>query len=75
MLKTTRSIINISLPEAMAEEVKKEIKIGGFATTSEFFRHVFREHRKMRLAQELHQEKELFSRGGGKVLKSLRDLR
>jgi len=75
MVKTTRSIINISLPGTMAEEVRKEIKIGGFATTSEFFRHVFREHRKTRLAQELYKERELFQRGNGKVLKSLRDLR
>jgi Arc/MetJ-type ribon-helix-helix transcriptional regulator len=75
MLKTTRSIINISLPGAMAEEVRKEIKIGGFATTSEFFRQMFREYRKTRLAQELRHEKELFQRGGGKILKSLQDLR
>lgn len=75
MTKTTRNIINISIPEEMAREVQKEIKIGGFATTSEFFRHVFREYRKIRLAKELHEEKDLFRRSGGKVLKSLRDLR
>lgn len=37
-----RSIINISLPKSLAAEVKKEVKAGHFASTSEFFRHLLR---------------------------------
>lgn len=37
-----RTILNISLPEALASEVKKEVKDGNFASTSEFFRHLLR---------------------------------
>ncbi|HDH31399.1 MAG TPA: ribbon-helix-helix protein, CopG family, partial [Candidatus Wolfebacteria bacterium] len=37
-----RNIINISLPDTMAKTVKKEVKKGEFASTSEFFRHLIR---------------------------------
>lgn len=73
--KTTRSIINISLPEALAKEVKKEVKNGGFASTSEFFRHVLRERNMAQLAKELKAERDMFTKGGGKRLTSLKDLR
>ena len=59
----------------MAEDVRKEVKAGGFATTSEFFRNLLRGYKKARLAEELRAEQEAFSRGEGKTLKSLRDLR
>ena len=75
MVKTMRNIINISLPQAMAEEVRREVKAGGFATTSEFFRNLLRGYKKARLAEELREEREAFARGEGKTLKSLRDLR
>ena len=75
MSKTIRNIINISLPYEMAEEVRREVKMGGFATTSEFFRAIWRDYKKARLAQELRKEREAFRRGEGKVLKSFRDLR
>jgi Arc/MetJ-type ribon-helix-helix transcriptional regulator len=67
-----RNIINISLPVALAAEVEKEVKKGGFASKSEFFRHVLRERR---LAKELEDDRREFEKGKGKVLKSLRDLR
>lgn len=37
-----RSVINISLPEAMVKSVKKEVKSGNYGSTSEFFRHLLR---------------------------------
>ncbi|TSC62870.1 MAG: hypothetical protein G01um101448_519 [Parcubacteria group bacterium Gr01-1014_48] len=67
-----RNIVNISLPDSLVKEVEQEVKNGGFASKSEFFRHVLREHR---LAKELANDRKSFERGKGKVLKSLRDLR
>lgn len=37
-----RSVINISLPEAMVKSVKKEVKDGNYGSVSEFFRHLLR---------------------------------
>ena len=67
-----RNVINISLPEALAKEVAEEVKKGGFASKSEFFRHVLRERK---LAKELAADRTRFEKGEGKLLKSLRDLR
>ena len=67
-----RNIINISLPDMLAAEVEHEVKAGGFASKSEFFRHLLRERK---LAKELGEDRREFERGKGKALKSLRDLR
>ena len=75
MAKVLRNIINISLPQEMAQEVRREVKAGGFATTSEFFRDLLRGYKKARLAEELRREREAFGRGRSKKLTSLRDLR
>lgn len=69
-----RTIINISLPVHLAKEVRQEVKQGGFATTSEFFRHLLREWRTERLAEELKNDRLTFEQGKGKVLKSLSHL-
>ena len=60
------------MPPAMAAWVEKEVKAGGFASKSEFFRHILREHK---LARELETDRREFEKGKGKALKSLRDLR
>ena len=70
-----RSIINISLPSALAIEVKKEVKAGNFATTSEFFRHLWRLWKEEKLLKDLHASERDFKKGRFKVLKSLKDLR
>jgi len=70
-----RSVINISLPEEMAKQVKKEVRSGKFATTSEFFRHLLRLWNTHNLAIELKADKKDFESEKGKVLRSLRDLR
>ena len=70
-----RNIINISLPDTMVEIVKKEVERGGFASKSEFFRHLIRLWNTHKLAQELKNDREEFMAGEGKVLKSLKDLR
>ena len=70
-----RNIINISLPDTMVEIVKKEVRQGGFASKSEFFRHLIRLWNTHKLAQELKSDREEFMAGKGKILKSLKNLR
>ncbi len=81
-----RTIVNISLPKEMADEIKREVKREGFASTSEFVRSLLREYKRAQLAKELHAEVRRFERAsakgpdalekaGFKVLKSLKDLR
>ncbi|MFA6158647.1 MAG: ribbon-helix-helix domain-containing protein [Candidatus Paceibacterota bacterium] len=72
-----RKILNISLPEELAEEIRREVKDGGFASVSEFIRAALRvyreeiilrrEHRELRVHKEF-QKKKAFQ------LKSMRDL-
>ncbi|MDA2922709.1 ribbon-helix-helix domain-containing protein [Patescibacteria group bacterium AH-259-L07] len=70
-----RNVINISLPEKMVKIVKKEVKAEGYASVSEFFRHLIREWNTRKLAQELKKDRQDFESGKGKVLRSLKDLR
>ncbi len=58
-----RTIVNISLPKETAREVKEAAKAGGFATTSEFFRHMLREYQRAELARELRAERDTFKTG------------
>ncbi len=70
-----RSILNISLPEALADEVRQEVKDGKFASTSEFFRHLLRLWNTEKLYRDLQQSEKDFKAGKYKVLKSFKDLR
>lgn len=70
-----RTVLNISLPKAMADEVKREVKDGKFASTSEFFRHILRVWNTEKLYKDLQESKRDFEKGDYKVLKSLKDLR
>ncbi|MBU0619756.1 MAG: ribbon-helix-helix domain-containing protein [Patescibacteria group bacterium] len=70
-----RNIINISLPNIMAGTIKKEVREGGFASTSEFFRHLIRLWNTNKLANELKADRKMFEAGKGKILNSLKDLR
>lgn len=70
-----RSILNISIPSSLAETVKKEVKDGQFASTSEFFRYLLRLWKEKRLEHDVEQSEYDFSRGKFKTLKSLKDLR
>ncbi len=70
-----RTVINISLPEALAEEVKNEVKEGKFASTSEFFRHILRVWNTEKQYRDLQASKRDFAKGNFKTLKSLKDLR
>jgi Arc/MetJ-type ribon-helix-helix transcriptional regulator len=70
-----REVINISLPETMAKTVKMAVKKGDFASTSEFFRHLVRRWQEEILLSEIEKSRKEIARGGGKKLKSLKDLR
>ena len=70
-----RNVITISLPEKMAEGVRQDIKNGGYATTSEFFRHLLRLWNTHQLAQDLKERRKDFDAGKGKTLRSLANLR
>ncbi|MDO8497984.1 MAG: ribbon-helix-helix domain-containing protein [bacterium] len=71
-----RTILNISLPETLAVEVKKEVKEGKFASTSEFFRHLLRLWNTEKLYRELKKADKDWENGrkGWKKLNSVRDL-
>ncbi len=67
-----RNIINLSLPQELAGIVRREVRRGKFASTSEFFRHLLRIHA---FAGELARRRRVVERSGGKRLGSLRELR
>ncbi|MBI2062227.1 MAG: hypothetical protein HYT64_00820 [Candidatus Yanofskybacteria bacterium] len=66
-----RNIINISLPEAMAKMVEKEVQRGRFASTSEYIRYLIRSNE---LMSDIEQSRKEFAEGKGKLLKSLKEL-
>lgn len=66
-----REVMNISLPASTVTMIKKEVKSGGFASVSEFMRHLIR----LQLADQFKRDHQAFLAGKGKKLKSLKDLR
>ena len=69
-----RQIINISLPDTLVKEVKREVKTGGYASTSEFIRDALRAWKRQKLAEELHHDRREFELGKGTEIKSLQDI-
>ncbi len=72
-----RTVTTISLPASVAREVKKEAKERGFASTSEFMRHVLREYKREKLFAGLRKQQSTYRKNpkNFKVLRSLKDLR
>lgn len=70
-----RTILNISVPKETALEAKRAAKEDGFASVSEYFRHLLREENRRKLALELDAQRKQFETGKGKWLRSLKDLR
>ena len=70
-----RSIINISLPEKMAEAVEESMQKGHFSTKSEFFRMLVRLWIEGKFVSELEDSQKELRAKKGKLLKSLKDLR
>jgi len=59
----------------MAKTVEKEVKAGGYASKSEFFRHLVRSWNTYKLVRELKKSRKEFEAGNCKELKSFKDLR
>ena len=70
-----RNIMNISLPKEMVVDIKRGVKDGKFASTSEFMRHLIRVWNTEQLMQDVEQSRKEIAAGKYKVLKSLKDLR
>ena len=70
-----RNIVNISLPQTMAQEVRATVKKEGFMSISEFFRSLLRSWMEGRLLVDLEESRKEIETGKGKVLKSLKNLR
>ena len=69
-----RTILNISIPVETAAEAKQATREGGFASVSEYFRHLHREEKRRKLVEELDAQRKQFESGKGKWLTSLKDL-
>ena len=70
-----RNILNISLPKEMVTDIKREVKAGKFASTSEFVRHLIRMWNTEQLMRDIEQSRREIAVGKGKILRSLKDLR
>ncbi len=70
-----RQIINISLPESMADYVNKAVKKGQFASKSEYFRNLIREQSGEDAINEVLKSHRQMKNGKKILLKSLKDLR
>ncbi len=70
-----RQIVNISLPEETVKMIKAEVKAGGYASISEFMRHLIRLWNTKKLLNDIKAAEKEFAEGKGKVLRSLKDLR
>ncbi len=71
-----RQVINLSLPAPLVKAVRREVKNGDYASTSEFFRHLLRLWNTKQLAEEIRRAREEFrtKKGTWKELRSLDDL-
>ncbi len=70
-----RNIVNISLPREMVVDIKREVKLGKFASTSEFMRHLIRLWNTEKFVRDIKQSQKEFAQGKYKVLRSLKGLR
>ncbi len=70
-----RNIVNISLPDQLDKEVVRYVKQGGFASKSEFFRHLLRIWKEHNLAHEIELSRKEIALGKGKKLSSLKSIR
>ena len=59
----------------MVVDIKRGVKAGKFASTSEFVRHLIREWNMEQLVQTVEKSRAEIASGKGKVLRSLKDLR
>lgn len=69
-----RDVINVSLPPAMTKVVKRAVKQGNYASTSEFFRDAIRAWEDEQLYKDVMKSEADFGAGRYKTLRSLSDL-
>lgn len=70
-----RNVINISLPREMVKMVKEEVKKGKYASVSEFFRALLREHEENMILRDVEISRKEIKEGKGKILKSFKELK
>jgi len=70
-----RAVLNISLPQAMVNDVKSHVAKGRYSTVSEFFRKLVRDWQEERELREFKKSEAEIRAGKGILLKSLKDLR
>jgi len=70
-----RTIMNISLPASLADEVKAAVAEGGYASVSEFIRKLVRDWRRQQAINDVKISMIEYKQGKAKVLRSLADLR
>lgn len=70
-----RNILNISLPQSLADMVREEVKGGEYASVSEFIRELIREWHEQKALMRLKRGELEIKSGKGEKLQSLRDLR
>ena len=67
--------MTISVPETMRREIEREVKTGGYASVSEFFRTVMREREEYAILHDVEESRHEARSGQARVLRSLRELR
>lgn len=63
------------MPPALKKEVEQIIKEENYASVSEFFRDAIRTWKENQIYNEIMQSEKEFTKGNGRVLKSLKELR
>lgn len=69
-----RNVINISLPPALTKKVEGAVRLGNFASKSEFFRYLLREWIAGRLAEGFEEGRKEYLAGKTKKLRSMKNL-
>ncbi len=69
-----RTTLNISMPPALKREVERAVKEGQYSSVSEYFRDAARALADKRLIEDIEASELEFAAGGGKRLRSLKDL-
>ena len=57
------------------KEIDYAVKVGGYASVSEFFRVILREHKETLLLRHIETSRNEFKTGHSKLLRSLKDIR
>lgn len=70
-----RTVLNVSLPQSMAQMVREEVERGKYASVSEFVRKLVRDWEEERVLSDIRNGEEEYKKGKAKVLKSLANLR